>query len=229
MTFDYRKQYQEYRQYIDSIVEKAKIPATRVSLAVVGTIAFSGFLAVFALRPTLITVAGLWKEINTEKEIIVGLNKKLELLQTAKQNYEKVSSKLYLLDMAIPKTIEVENMAKDLELLASENSLITLEFREGNFWLLLSQSVNNSSISISGLDAIMSIGGQEPQIRNFVGNLEKLGRMVKIQSMTIRSVPSSERTQRPYPVYATLGITIFTSQPGLLEAPPVESQIKDQL
>ncbi|KKT45553.1 MAG: hypothetical protein UW37_C0045G0004 [Candidatus Gottesmanbacteria bacterium GW2011_GWA2_44_17] len=118
MTFDYRKQYQEYRQYIDSIVEKAKIPATRVSLAVVGTIAFSGFLAVFALRPTLITVAGLWKEINTEKEIIVGLNKKLELLQTAKQNYEKVSSKLYLLDMAIPKTIEVENMAKDLELLA---------------------------------------------------------------------------------------------------------------
>ncbi|GEM_PF-2901227 len=229
MTFDYRKQYQEYRQYIESIVEKAKTSATRVSLAVVGTIAFSGFLAVFALRPTLITVAGLWKEINTEKEIIIGLDRKLKLLQTAKQNYDKASSKLYLLNRAIPKTIEVENMAKDLELLASANGLSTLEFREGNFWLLSPQPTDNSLISIFGLDATMLVGGQEPQIRNFVGNLEKLGRMVKIQSITIRSVPESERTQRPYSVYATLGITMFTSQQGVLGAPPVESQIKDQL
>ena len=114
MTFDYRKQYQEYRQYIDSIVEKAKAPAARVSLAVVGTIIFTGFLAVFALKPTLTTVAGLWKEINTEKEIIIGLDRKLKLLQTAKQNYDQASSRLYLLDRAIPTTIEVENMAKDL-------------------------------------------------------------------------------------------------------------------
>src|SRR3989339_1008391 len=112
MTFDYRKQYQEYRQYIDSIVEKAKVPAARVSLAVVGTIIFTGFLAVFALRPTLITVAGLWKEINTEKEIIIGLDRKLKLLQTANKNYDQAGSRLYFLDRAIPVTIEVENMAK---------------------------------------------------------------------------------------------------------------------
>lgn len=229
MIFDYRKQYQEYRQYIKSLVEKVKTPATKVSLAVVGTITFTGFLAAFALRPTLITIAGLWKEINTEKEIIIGLDKKLGLLQTAKQNYEKNSSRIHLLDRAIPKTIEVETMAKDLELLALENGLITLEFKEGNFWLLSPQPADNFPISIFGLDVTMSVGGQESQIRNFVGNLERIGRMVKIQSMTIRSVPESERTQRPYPVYAMMGITIFTSQPGVLEASPVENQVKDQL
>ena len=217
MTFDYRKQYQEYRQYIDSIVEKAKAPAARVSLAVVGTIIFSGFLAVFALKPTLITIAGLWKEINTEKEIIIGLDRKLKLLQTAKQNYDKASSGLYLLDRAIPTTIEVENMAKDLELLALENGLNTLEFKQENFWLLSPQSGDNPSIKISGLDVKMSVGGQESQVRNFAGNLEKMGRMVKIESITVRSVPESERKERPFPVYATLSIITFTTQPGVLE------------
>jgi len=210
-------------------VEKTRTPATRVSLTVVGTIAFTGFLAVFALRPTLITVAGLWKEINTEKEIIIGLDRKLKLLQTANKNYDQAGSRLYFLDRAIPVTIEVENMAKDLELLASENGLNTLEFKEENFWLLSPPPADNSSVSISGVDIKMSIGGQEPQIRNFIGNLEKLGRMVKIKSITIMSVPETERTERPFPVYAMLGITMFTSQPGVLEAPPIESPGKDQL
>lgn len=217
MTFDYRKQYQEYRQYIDSIVEKAKAPAARVSLAVVGTIIFSGFLAVFAIKPTLTTVAGLWKEINTEKEIIIGLDRKLKLLQTAGQNYDKASSKLYLLDKALPETIEVENMAKDLELLALENGLSALEFKQENFWLLQPQPTDNSSIKISGVDVKMSVGGQESQVRNFTGNLEKMGRMVKIESMTVRSVPEAERKERPFPVYATLSITTFTTQQGVLE------------
>lgn len=217
MTFDYRKQYQEYRQYIDSIVEKAKAPAARVSLAVVGTIIFSGFLAVFAIKPTLTTVAGLWKEINTEKEIIIGLDRKLKLLQTARQNYDKASSKLYLLDKALPETIEVENMAKDLESLALENGLSTLEFKQENFWLLQPLPAGNPSIKISGLDVKMSVGGQESQVRNFTANLEKMGRMVKIESMTVRSVPEAERKERPFPVYATLLITTFTTQPGVLE------------
>lgn len=217
MTFDYRKQYQEYRQYIDSIVEKAKAPAARVSLAVVGTIIFSGFLAVFAIKPTLTTVAGLWKEINTEKEIIIGLDRKLKLLQTARQNYDKASSKLYLLDKALPETIEVENMAKDLESLALDNGLSTLEFKQENFWLLQPQPTDNSSIKISGVDVKMSVGGQESQVRNFTANLEKMGRMVKIESMTVRSVPEAERKERPFPVYATLSITTFTTQPGVLE------------
>lgn len=217
MTFDYRKQYQEYRQYIDSIVEKAKAPAARVSLAVVGTIIFSSFLAVFALKPTLTTVAGLWKEINTEKEIIIGLDRKLKLLQTAGQNYDKAGSKLYLLDKALPETIEVENMAKDLESLALENGLSALEFKQENFWLLQPQPTDNSSIKISGVDIKMSVGGQESQVRNFTANLEKMGRMVKIESMTVRSVPEAERKERPFPVYATLLITTFTTQPGVLE------------
>lgn len=217
MTFDYRKQYQEYRQYINSIVEKAKAPAARVSLTVVGTIIFSGFLAVFAIKPTLTTVAGLWKEINTEREIIIGLDRKLKLLQTAGQNYDKASSKLYLLNKALPETIEVENMAKDLELLALENGLSALEFKQENFWLLQPQPTDNSSIKISGVDVKMSVGGQESQVRNFTGNLEKMGRMVKIESITVRSVPEAERKERPFPVYATLLITTFTTQPGVLE------------
>ena len=227
MIFDYRKQYQEYRQYISSIVEKARTPATRVSLAVVGTIAFAGFLAVFALKPTLITVAGLWKEINTEKEIIVGLDKKLQLLQTARQNYEQASSQFYLLDRALPVTIEIENMANDLEFLASENSLNALEFKEGNFWLL-SPPADSSLANIFEVNISMSVGGQESQIRNFVGNLEKMGRMVKIKSISVRSVPETERIERPFPVYATIGISMFTSQ-NVSEISPVVNPAKEQL
>lgn len=230
MTFDYRKQYQEYRHYIDSLVEKAKAPAARVSLAVVGSIAFTVFLAVFALRPTLVTIAGLWKEINMEKTTIAALDRKLQLLQAAKQNYDQASPKLYLLDNAIPKTVEIESMAKELEKLAADNGLITLEFREENFWLLSSAS-ENLPPSVSGIDIKVSIGGQESGIRNFAANLEKLGRLAKINAITLRAVPEKERIERPFPVYATIGVSMFTSQPGILDEPKmiIEPKEKDQL
>jgi Tfp pilus assembly protein PilO len=229
MTFDYRKQYQEYRHYIDSLVEKAKTPVTRVSLAIVGAIAFSVFLAVFALRPTLITVAGLWKEINTEKTTITALDRKLKLLQAAKQNYDQASSRLYLLDTAGPQTVEIESMARELEVLAAENSLNTLEFREEKFWLLSPSPAGSLPVNVSGIDVMVSVGGQEAGIRNFVGNLEKLGRMVKINAITARAVPEKERIERPFPVYATLGITMFTSQPGVLDEPLPVIKEKEQL
>lgn len=230
MIFDYRKQYQEYRHYIDGLVAKTKAPVARVSLAVVGAIVFTVFLAVFALRPTLITIAGLWKEINIEKTTIAALDRKLKLLQAAKQNYDQVSSKLYLLDNAIPKTVEIESMAKELEKLAADNGLATLEFGEENFWLL-SPSSENLPPGVSGIDIKISVGGQEAGIRSFVGNLEKLSRLAKINSITVRAVPEKERIERPFPVYATLGISMFTSQPGVLDEPKViiNTKEKDQL
>ncbi len=217
MTFDYRKQYQEYRHYIDSLVEKTKVPAARASLAVVGAIAFAVILVVFALRPTLITLAGLWKEINIQKATIAALDRKVKLLQTAKQNYDRISSQIYLLERAIPKAVEIESMAKELEALAAENSLNTLEFRGEKFWLLPPSPAVDPQANISGIDINISVGGQEAGIRSFAGNLEKLSRMAKINAITVRAVPEKERIERPFPVYATLGISMFTSQPGVLE------------
>lgn len=230
MTFDYRKQYQEYRHYINSLVEKTKAPAARVSLAVVGAIAFTVFLAVFALRPTLVTIAGLWKEINIEKTTILALDRKLKLLQAAKQNYDQASPKLYLLDNAIPKAVEIESMAKDLEKLAVDNGLATLEFREENFWLLSSVS-ENLPPGVSGIDIKILVGGQESGIRNFAANLEKLSRLAKINAITLRAVPEKERIERPFPVYSTIGVSMFTSQPGILDEPKIiiETKEKDQL
>ena len=210
-------------------MEKTKAPAARASLAVVGSIAFAIILVVFALRPTLVTVAGLWKEINIEKTTIIALDRKVKLLQTAKQNYDRISSQLYLLDRAIPKTVEVESMAKELEVLAAENSLNTLEFRGEKFWLLSPPPAVNTPVNISGIDINISVGGQEAGIRSFAGNLEKLGRMVKINAITVRAVPEKERIERPFPVYATLGISMFTSQPGVLDEQPVIIQAKEQL
>ena len=175
-------------------------------------------------------MAGLWKEINIEKTTITALDRKLKLLQAAKQNYDQVSPRLYLLDNAIPKTVEIESLAKQLEALAVENGLITLEFREENFWLLSSPPAGNIPASVSGIDIKISVGGKEDGIK-FVGNLEKLSRMVKIDAITVRAVPENERIERPFPVYATLGISMFTSQPGILDEPKViiDTKEKDQI
>ncbi|MBI5355993.1 hypothetical protein HZB78_00065 [Candidatus Collierbacteria bacterium] len=229
MTFDYRKQYQEYRHYIDSLVEKAKAPAARVSLAIVGAIAFAIILMVFALRPTLITIAGLWREINVEKTTIIALDRKVKLLQAAKQNYDEAGSQLYLLDRAIPKAVEVESMAKELEILAAENSLKTLEFREEKFWLLSPSPTGISPVNVSGIDINISVGGQESGIRDFAGNLERLSRMAKINAITVRAVPEKERIERPFPVYATINISMFTTQQGVLDEKSVIIKEKEQL
>ena len=78
-------------------------PVARVSIELFLSIFTVIFFAVFAIRPTLLTIADLIKEIEDKEDLIVQLDRKIASLSSAETEYRKFYYQLGLLDEAIPK------------------------------------------------------------------------------------------------------------------------------
>ena len=99
-------------------------PVARVSIELILSIVLVIFFAIFAIRPTLITMADLVKEIADKKELNQQMDLKLASLATAQEQYELYQSQFYLLDEAIPRRLDLVRSLKKIEKLASEGQVV---------------------------------------------------------------------------------------------------------
>lgn len=232
MTFDYRSQYREYRKYIEGLKQKVKTPTAQVSLAVVGTILFAAFLAAAALRPTLVIIASLVRDINLERQTIEALDRKIRALQVAQQRLERTQHLMGPATVAIPGELDADVFIKEIELLAFEHQLKLLTVDQREFMLYAEKSIassNDEPLSIQSIPASLTIGGSEQSIREFLADLERLDRLVVVGSVQVTSVPPGNRQDRPYAVNATVVMSIYTSQHVLDQKRPVQKPTNDSL
>ncbi len=101
-----------------------KNPVARVSLELIFSILAVVFFAIFAIKPTLETMADLIKEIEDKRALDEQLQQKLASLNTAQSQYQQFSGQFYLLDEAIPKRPRLVEALKIIEKIASDNSLV---------------------------------------------------------------------------------------------------------
>ncbi len=95
-------------------------PVARVSIELILSVIVVIFFALFAIRPTLITMADLVKEIADKKEINKQMDLKLASLASAQEQYDLYQSQFYLLDEAIPRQLDLVKSLKKIEKLAGE-------------------------------------------------------------------------------------------------------------
>lgn len=215
MTFDYRTQYVEYRKYIDRLMKQVRTPVAQASLAVVGSLLFAAFLAVAALRPTVVTVASLIRNVNDERQSISILDKKIQSLQIAQKKLSEIKSNLAPANVAIPDHVSIEDFTKELEILAREHALVLLEVHQEGF-LLYNAAIPTpqpgSVPSVSQVPIGVVVGGSEDAIRAFLVDLENLDRLVVVTNANFSEVGPEGRKDNPYPLSANLALTIFTTQ-----------------
>lgn len=99
-------------------------PIARVSLELFLTIGLVLFLAVFAIKPTLITMSDLIKEIESKKKLEQQLTQKVAALQTAQSQYFTIEEKLPILSEAIPEQPQIILSAKLIEKIAADSKVI---------------------------------------------------------------------------------------------------------
>jgi Tfp pilus assembly protein PilO len=95
-------------------------PIAAVSVELFLTAGLILFLGISAIRPTLLTMSDLLKEIDDKKSLSEKLNQKVATLATAQTEYLAQESRLYLLDQAIPPNPQVIDALKIIEKVASE-------------------------------------------------------------------------------------------------------------
>lgn len=98
-------------------------PIARVSFELVITILVVMFFALFAIRPTLLTMSDLIKEIDDKKALDRALDQKIAALSTAQTEYLSLQDRLTLLEEALPTNPNVLEAVGIIEKLASERQI----------------------------------------------------------------------------------------------------------
>ena len=87
----------------------------KMFLEILLSLASISILSLAALRPTIITITELIKEIETKKDIIEKMDKKIETLTKAQFLYDQEISRIRLLETSIPKEPYPDAFLQQLE------------------------------------------------------------------------------------------------------------------
>ncbi len=191
-------------------------PVAKVSLELFLSIGLIIFFAVFAIRPTLVTMTDLLQEIEDKKELEVQLKQKLASLLTVQSIYLNLEDQLYVLDEALPsspQTIQsikvIEKVASDLNLVITNLSLteIPVEIEEEKSFAL--EELQRVDVPVS-----VAVRGDYPTIRQFVENLMSYRRTFVVDTIVFNT--QQNRGSTSLEARITLNMPYFSDEEQLV-------------
>ncbi len=185
-------------------------PVAKVSIELILTIGLVLFLGVFAVRPTLLTMSDLIKEIDDKKALDRKLAQKIAALASAQTEYLSLENRLSVLEEAIPSNPDVVRDLKILEKMASDSRVIITsvsieELPKPILGELPFEKLNRSTIVTK-----VNVSGDYPTIRAFAENLKNSRRTFVIESISFNI--SEDREARQLRAQLTISMPYYGAQ-----------------
>ena len=112
---------EQLRKLLDSFYHN---PIAVVSFELFLSVSVVIFFAVFAIRPTLLTMSDLVKEIEDKRKLDTQMAQKVAALTAAQAQFLNIQDRAYILGESLPLGGEVTTTLKILEKVASEQNLV---------------------------------------------------------------------------------------------------------
>jgi len=106
-----RDRYEKYLELMPDI----KSEKNKKLITIILTITASIILGIFAINPTLSTIANLQKQLDDSKFFESKLQEKINNLTSLNQRYQEIQNDLPLIFEAVPKTAEIATLAATLQ------------------------------------------------------------------------------------------------------------------
>lgn len=200
MNSDWRKDYIRYKSFFLHTMSQYRGRADlKAYLEILLSLVTISVFMVFALRPTILTIAQLLKDIEAKREVLAVMDAKVTNLSRAQSLYEQERNKIVLLENAVPKTSEPDVFARQIEGLVGAHAIDITSFTV-NKSLILSKSPNTESGSANkdplpeeSLGAEFSVTGTVPiteysSLSDFLTDFEKLRRPAYIDQVRISRI-----------------------------------------
>jgi len=146
------------------------------------TITALSFFGIFAISPTLSTIANLNKQVSDNKFVDQQLQDKIKNLYLLQQKYDQLTPDLpYVLD-SFPKNPQVPLLVAQLQSLAQSSNIVIDSLRT------FEVEVPNSSVSTKKYYAFsfnISASGSYESLTKFVDSMVKMQRIVSINSLSL--------------------------------------------
>ena len=193
MALGWRRGYLQYKRIFLDIAsiynQRREVKAFLELLLSLGAIAIFGM---FALRPTLLTIANLYREIKAKEEMVAKLNQKAQAFVQAQTTYNQERSTLELLSFAIPDKPTPELFVRQIEGLVGKHAVEVLGLSIGKATLLGTSTEQESAKSLLPSDASsisfsLSTKGNYLSLSSFLSDLESLRRPIKVDTFSVNA------------------------------------------
>ncbi|MGD9129329.1 MAG: type 4a pilus biogenesis protein PilO [Candidatus Woesebacteria bacterium] len=182
------KKRRQLRQTLNQFYEK---PVAKVSINVFLTLGAILFFAFFAIKPTLVTMSDLVKEIEDKKALSKKMDSKITALASAQVAYQNVENRLAVVDQAIPSSPNLVEALKIIEKIASDKQLVISNLTVEEIPEQPKKELDFSKLKRLNLEIKVTLLGDYLAIKEFIEELQNSRR-----NMIIDRVAFSVDTDR---------------------------------
>ena len=199
MALGWHRQYYRYKEFFLNILDLyRKKPDLRMFLEIILSLSTVVVFLLFALKPTIITIVNLLKEINEREVMVARLETKLKNLTTAKSVYQREISSVPIIESSVPSLPSPSDFAGQIQALANKASVKVLGISIGETIIIGSDEKMKSSRSdfkplpepSQEMPISISINGSYPSLILFLRDIENMRRPLKIDILGINSQTS---------------------------------------
>lgn len=195
MAQGWRREYGRYKDYFLNIVNLYKQRSDlRAFLEIILSLSTITIFALFALKPTAVTIIGLVNEIKDKKNTLAGLNQKIDNLGTARNVYSGSQTQIQNIDAALSTAPQPNVFARQIEGLVSKDAVNVLGISVGEITLYGKDpqiKKSNEAKQLPGnakeMPISLNVSGNYSALTNFIRDLESLRIPIKIDVLTINS------------------------------------------
>lgn len=195
MNNGWKKDYLRYKDFFLNVLnaynQKPNLKKyLELSLSIITVLIFS----VFAIKPTVLTIIELNKEITQKEKTSTVLKLKIKNLQAASNLMRSEAQNIEFINQAVPVTAKPEILIRQIESLSKESSLNVLGLSSSDVTLVGKASDVKKSKDLealpenaNGLPFTFSATGSYQNIFSFIQKIENLRRPIMIDSFVINS------------------------------------------
>ena len=188
MALDYRGQYQKYRRHY---LDLAQVYRERREVKVFVDLAFAilavVFFTVFAIKPTLVTIAGLLSEIRSQEEVNQRLETKISSLRQAHTVYSEILPRLTVLDEGAPELPLVSRFLRQLEALSGEWGVDLSNLSFETVGLTADAVSPQGEEKFLAAKFLLNVAGGFDQLNLWLTKLEELRRIAVVENYAYTS------------------------------------------
>lgn len=177
----------DYTRYKDFFLNVRTAYSTKPNLQIYTELVLSlvtvVIFLVFAIRPTVLTIIDLNKDIKAKEDTLLKLRTKIDNLELANNLMQQEFENIEYIYQAVPKTSEPETLIRQIELLSNESQLKITGFSFSE--VAVKNSKEDTSKLKNDISFNFSATGSYKDMISFLSKLESLRRAVKFDSFAI--------------------------------------------
>jgi len=197
-----------YRQYRSRYGKRLKTlsqrPVAQASLVLIFSLLTVSFFGIFAIKPTLVTIAELMRSIRDKEEVNIQLQNKIEALALAQANYEKIKPYLEDVEKIIPQEVSFLHLLSEINLIAWEKQVVLEGGRFGEFVLVRTEeglvikeeeqeaTASATKTPLSELTFSLNLSGDYQNLKKFLGELAKIDRLIIMEETIFQTEGTEE-------------------------------------